>query len=343
MLYRLSVQTISRGAGRSVIAAAAYRAATRLTDPRTGLTHDYRAKRAVGDSGLVGWTGDRESLWATAMNAERHPRAVEAREVLLALPRGLDREQHRILVVGFAEYLMGRHGVAVDWSVHCPLASDGGEQPHAHLLLTSRRIGPAGRPGPKTRELDTRPSGPQEIEAWRAEWAAQVNRALEAAGLDDRVDHRSAKRRGLADDEPQERLGPAAAALERRGVRTAAGDRNRRRRRRNRRRAELTSEAAATNSAIAVCEREQSPQDAIAAVDRAIGDLPNRPAAMADLWEAASGWDDQAARIVASRVRRAGRDAVRQVTGACRVSGVQWARALLDELTEAQDPRQRQR
>ncbi|WP_456303865.1 MobA/MobL family protein, partial [Acetobacter pasteurianus] len=44
-IYHLSVKSISRSAGRSVVAAAAYRAGQELTDERQGLTHDYTRKQ----------------------------------------------------------------------------------------------------------------------------------------------------------------------------------------------------------------------------------------------------------------------------------------------------------
>ena len=46
-IYHLSVKAISRSAGRSATAAAAYRAATRIEDERTGLVHDYSRKAGV--------------------------------------------------------------------------------------------------------------------------------------------------------------------------------------------------------------------------------------------------------------------------------------------------------
>src|SRR3546814_3397873 len=83
---------------------------------------------------------------------------------------------------------------------------------HAHLLTTTRRLGPEGL-GEKTRELDQKQSG--EVERWRERWAEMQNRALELANVPDRVDHRSHQRQGI-EQEPTVHMGPSATAMERR-------------------------------------------------------------------------------------------------------------------------------
>ena len=46
-IYHLRASVISRSQGRSATASAAYRAAERITDERTGLTFDYAARGGV--------------------------------------------------------------------------------------------------------------------------------------------------------------------------------------------------------------------------------------------------------------------------------------------------------
>jgi hypothetical protein len=79
ILY-MRASTIRRSAGRTAIAAAAYRAAVPLDDPCTGERHDYARKRGVVASGLAGWKGTRGDLWAAAEMAERRRDATVARE-----------------------------------------------------------------------------------------------------------------------------------------------------------------------------------------------------------------------------------------------------------------------
>lgn len=224
-IYHFKMTTVSRGRGDSAVAKAAYNAAEKLTDPRTGETHDRRSKAGhVVADGLVGYDGTRGDLWGAVEQAEKHPRACTARGLVLALPHELTDEQRLALTIGFAEWLRARHGVAVDWAVHREGAGDS-RNVHAHMQMTTRQV-EAGKIGAKTRELDTQPSGGDHITAWREEWAFRTNEALRLAGLSIKVDHRSHAARGTG-QAPQEHLGAAASALERKGIRTTRGDRNR--------------------------------------------------------------------------------------------------------------------
>lgn len=245
--FHLHVQSIGRGQGRSAVAAAAYRRGVRLDDARTGLAHDFRAKGGHVSGGMVGWADDPGALWNAAEAVERHPRAMVAREVLVALPRDVDDAGRRRLVEGFAAWLHARHGVAVQWDIHRPDRPADSDNPHAHLLLTTRAVGAGGQLGVKTRDLDRSSTSGAHVAAWRAEWERAVNAELAAGGVASRVDARSLRARaeaaGFPAPEPMERLGPGAA-MERRGRRTAKGDRNRRRRSRNAERLALVAERA---------------------------------------------------------------------------------------------------
>ncbi|MCE3892350.1 MobA/MobL family protein, partial [Escherichia coli] len=64
--------------------------------------------------------------------------------------------------------------------------------PHAHIMLTTRAIGPAGFSG-KVRDWNDR----THAETWRASWADHANRALANAGYQEEIDHRSYERQGL--------------------------------------------------------------------------------------------------------------------------------------------------
>src|SRR3546814_5771716 len=92
------------------------------------------------------------------------------------------------LPICLAREISERHGVAVDVAIHAPGREGDHRNHHAHLLTTTRRIGPEGL-GAKTRELDQKTSG--EVERWRGRWAEMQNAALERANVPERVDHRS--------------------------------------------------------------------------------------------------------------------------------------------------------
>jgi hypothetical protein len=217
-IYHLSVKTISRSAGRSATAAAAYRAGVEIADTRTGEVHDYRRKGGVEHSEIVlpkdapDWARDRAALWNAAEVAEVRKNSTVAREFEIALPSELSGDARRALAVDFAREIVGRHGCAVDVAIHEPGREGDSRNHHAHLLLTTRRLGQEGFTE-KTRELDQRQSG--EVDYWRSRYAELQNERLQEAGLSVRVDHRSLKAQGV-DREPTRHLGVGAVGYERR-------------------------------------------------------------------------------------------------------------------------------
>ncbi len=227
--YHLSAKTISRSHGRSATAAAAYRSGARIADERTGVLHDYRRRRGVEAAFLLlpanapDWARDRARLWNAAEQAETRKNSTVAREFEIALPAELDTEARQRLAADFARELVARHGCAADVAIHRPGRAGDSRNHHAHILLTTRRLTAAGFTE-KTRELDDLKSG--EIGRWRARFAEVQNERLRAAGVETRVDHRSLEAQAI-DREATIHLGPAATALERRGVPTRLGESNR--------------------------------------------------------------------------------------------------------------------
>lgn len=220
-IFHLSVKTISRSAGRSSTAAAAYRAGVEITDERTGEIHDYRRKAGVESAelflpdGAPEWATDRAKLWNTAEQSEKRKNSTVAREFEVALPSELSADQRRKLAHDFARELVKRNGFAVDVAIHAPGKEGDTRNHHAHILCTTRKLTAEGFTE-KTRELDDRATGAQEVTHWREQWAGLTNAALERAGHAVRVDHRSLEMQGI-DREPAIHLGPSATAIERRG------------------------------------------------------------------------------------------------------------------------------
>lgn len=223
-IYHLSAKVIGRSTGRSATGAAAYRAAEVVRDDRTGIVHDYTRKGGVEHREILApdnapaWMRDREALWNAVEKAEARKDAQLAREVEVALPRELSSEQRLDLVRGFVREEFVARGMVADVAVHNPRHPDGEERPHAHVMLTMRCLTAEGF-GPKDRSWNAK----DVLEGWRERWEAHANRALDRAGRDERIDHRSFADRGV-DREPQPKLGPVATAMERRGVPTERGD-----------------------------------------------------------------------------------------------------------------------
>lgn len=227
-IYHCQAKSISRAAGRSATAAAAYRAGELIHDERTGEAHDYGKKKGVEYREIITKDGSkisRSELWNCAENAEKRRDAKVAREWEIALPAELSPDQQRELARAFALEIVTRYGVAADLCLHAP-SRDGDERnAHAHILTTTR-VFDAGQLGAKTRVLDSPKTSGKEVEAVRQLWAALANRALERAGHGARIDSRSLAAQGIK-RAPSVHLGPIATAMERRGVQTERGDLNR--------------------------------------------------------------------------------------------------------------------
>lgn len=225
-VFSWSMQIIGRSAGRSVVAAAAYRAGERLYDERSGQTHDYSRRSGVEHSEILfpkdspGWALglDREGLWNAVEAAEKRKDAQTARELRIMIPRELPQDDRITVVRDYLRHSFVDRGMVADVSWHNKTASDGKEQPHAHVLLTLRPLAASGF-GPKSRhDMVPDPSGrthpdgkPVLIESnrdsWnsakyfercREHWEVAANAALEKAGSAERIDRRSLLARGLA-------------------------------------------------------------------------------------------------------------------------------------------------
>ena len=219
-IYHLSVKTISRSAGRSATAAAAYRAGVEITDERTGEIHDYTRKGGVESAALIlpdnapEWARDRAQLWNAAEQAEKRKNSTVAREFEIALPSELSPAEREKLAHDFARELVKRHGCAADVAIHASGKESDNRNHHAHILLSTRRLDADGF-GEKTRELDSAKTGAAIITEWRERFAQLQNERLREAGHSVQVDHRSLEAQGI-DREPTQHLGPAATGYERR-------------------------------------------------------------------------------------------------------------------------------
>jgi ATP-dependent exoDNAse (exonuclease V) alpha subunit len=212
-IYHLSAQIISRSSGGSAVAAAAYRTGERLHDERTGITHDYSRRRdkipevfvmAPGNAPV--WVHDQEKLWNAVEAAERRKDAQLSREVNVALPRELQPEEQTRLLREYVRSAFVSCGMVAGVAVHVHDVKN----PHAHIMLTTRDIGPEGF-GKKNRSWNDR----EMLESQREQWAEACNRRLSRAGHEIRIDHRSLSAQGI-EREPTIHQGVHATAMERR-------------------------------------------------------------------------------------------------------------------------------
>ena len=222
-IYHLSMKIISRNSGYSAVASAAYRSGSLMLDERTGLTHDYTRKSGVAEAVILtpatapAWCTNRAELWNAVEKAERRKNSQLAREIELAIPRELPQDAARETVLAFVRENFVSQGMIADVAFHHMDKTN----PHAHIMLTTRAVGPAGFGG-KVRDWNDR----THAETWRASWADHANRALANAGYQEEIDHRSYERQGL-EKTPGIHLGKSACAMETRGIETERGEQNR--------------------------------------------------------------------------------------------------------------------
>jgi len=215
-----SIKPVKRSVGRSATAAAAYRAGAKIEDQRTGEVHDYTRKSGVVSATVLApadapaWAHDRDALWNAAEASENRRNSQVAREFLVGLPHELDDDQRQALAQDFAQRLVDRYGFAADVCIHRPDTDGDQRNHHAHILATTRRMGPDGLTE-KTRELDDRITGPLEVRWVRQCFQDVTNDHLERASVDNVIDIRSYRAQGI-DREAGQHMGPAVAAMERR-------------------------------------------------------------------------------------------------------------------------------
>ncbi|MQX71621.1 Ti-type conjugative transfer relaxase TraA, partial [Sinorhizobium meliloti] len=243
-------QVIGRGAGRSIVSAAAYRHRTRMIDEQAGTSFSYRGgaselvheELALPDD-IPAWlkaaidgrsvAKASEALWNAVEAHETRADAQLARELIIALPEELTRAENIALVREFVRDNLTSKGMVADWVYH-----DKDGNPHIHLMtalrpLTEQGFGPKkvpvlGEDGEPLRVVTPdRPNGKivyklwagdkETIKAWKIAWAETANRHLALAGHEIRLDGRSYAEQGL-DGIAQKHLGPEKAALARKGI-----------------------------------------------------------------------------------------------------------------------------
>ena len=230
-IYHMSVRTGSRSKGNSARASAAYieRAEEYSLEP------DAAAELVYTESGHMPEWADAEAggvaYWDAADLYERNNGRLY-KSVEIALPLALDADQKRELAVGFAHHLTDAEQLPYTLAIH----AGKGENPHCHLMISERTNDDIER-SPATwfkryNAAEPEAGGAQKSTAlkpkdWlletRAVWAEQTNQALELAGHEIRIDHRSLEAQGI-DRLPGIHLGPAAAALEQRGIQSERGN-----------------------------------------------------------------------------------------------------------------------
>ena len=145
-IYHLEAKVVSRGAGRSAVAASAYLSCSRLYNDYDGIQHDYTKKQGLvwqevflPEYAPQEWQ-DREKLWNAVEEVETAKDSRLAREFVVALPIELNREEQIELLQEFIREQFVADGMCADAAIH----DTDGRNPHAHILLTVRPLDEQG-------------------------------------------------------------------------------------------------------------------------------------------------------------------------------------------------------
>lgn len=230
------------GAGKvirmvSVLAAASYLAGQPLRDEQLEQTFDYSSRDDVQHTQILtpehapGWAKDWEKLFNEIERKENRSNSQLVRSIIIALPRELTLEQNIALMRDHLDKEFVSKGMVASFAIHNIPAKDGGDQPHAHVLLTMRGFNADGTwQKNKNREWNGYDEhGIQRadvLNGWRDAWEKTQNEHLEKAGRGERVNMKSYAEQGV-DKIPQIHLGPSAAEMEKNGISTDKGDYNR--------------------------------------------------------------------------------------------------------------------
>ena len=235
----------------SAVGASAYRSGEILKNEYDGITHDFTRKRGIVHTEILlpphapPDFADRSTLWNAVEKIEKAKNSQLAREIEVALPVELDREKQIQLVREYVQENFVSVGMCADIAVHDKKTGN----PHAHIMLTMRPLEQSGEWGAKskkeyildkngqriklkngsfkTRKVDlTDWNDKGKAEVWRQAWADVTNKYLAEQNIPQRIDHRSYERQGI-EQIPTVHMGVAATQMERKGIVTEKGEKNR--------------------------------------------------------------------------------------------------------------------
>ena len=183
----------SRTKGQSAVACAAYRSGEQIKDERTGIIHDYLHKTEVTYKEILLPVGanakyqDRKTLWNYVEAFETRKNSQIAKEIVIALPNNIEISDYDRIALAkqFADKYFVSKGIVADICIHSK-----NNNPHAHILLTTRRLIGDKFSRTKARDLDpsVRFKKVQENDAWGEKWRDMQNQYFKDKGLNISVD-----------------------------------------------------------------------------------------------------------------------------------------------------------
>ncbi|MEE1173726.1 MAG: MobQ family relaxase [Ruminococcus sp.] len=146
-IYHLEAKVISRSSGRSAVAASAYMSCSKILNDYDGVLHDFTRKRGLvwehiflPENAPQEWQ-ERSELWNAVERAEKTKDSRLARELVVALPVELGKEQWINLLTDYVQSNFVAEGMCADVAIH----DTDGHNPHAHIMLTVRPLDNKGK------------------------------------------------------------------------------------------------------------------------------------------------------------------------------------------------------
>ncbi len=248
-IYHMQAKVVSRGSGRSAVAASAYMSCSRMYNDYDGIQHDYTKKHGLIYQEMMippmapsEWN-DREQLWNAVEETEKTKDSRLAREFVVALPVELDKDSNISLLQDFIKKNFVDMGMCADFAIH----DTDGHNPHAHILLTVRPLNENGTWQYKTEKeylcikdgeekgyerIDKHPkssrygrqnpiseqwNSDEQLCIWRANWTDAVNKMLARNQINATIDHRSFADQGIT-EQPTIHEGYIAQNMEKNGI-----------------------------------------------------------------------------------------------------------------------------
>ena len=147
-IYHLEAKVVSRGNGRSAVAASAYLSCSKMLNDYDGVQHDFTRKKGLiwqdvllSEFAPSEWK-DRSVLWNAVEKNEKTKDSRLAREFVPALPIELTPSQWQELLTDFIQNNFVADGMCADVAVHDPYPP--GHNPHAHIMVTVRPLDEKG-------------------------------------------------------------------------------------------------------------------------------------------------------------------------------------------------------
>lgn len=250
--FRLEILRRGKSSHSSAVGYAAYCAGTRLYNEHDGRAYNWSRRKDIIFSKVMlpknapRRYNNRQVLWNEVEKIEKNKNAQLARTIVVSLPTEFSADTQMRMVCQYVQDVFVNQGMCADINLH----NSGNGNPHAHIILTMRSIDKNGKwleKQKKVYELDKNGNKiydrikkqykckprktndwdePYNVEQWRKKWADTCNAEFARLGLNKRVTHKSYQRQDV-DIIPTKHLGSIATAMERRGVRTKAGEVNR--------------------------------------------------------------------------------------------------------------------